>query len=79
MPAARWISSDRPDTVSGQPLGKAFRKQAQATFKMAKATERVPYFQFDGPPEGSVVDAIRRYSQRYKMPAVIDTEVLPVG
>nr|WP_306511507.1 restriction endonuclease fold toxin [Streptomyces sp. HG99] len=60
-------------------LGKAFRRQAQATFKMAGATGRVPYFQFDGAPGPGVVDAIRRYSQRYRLPAVIDTEpiILP--
>jgi hypothetical protein len=60
-------------------LGKEFRKQAQATFKMAKTTGRIPYFQFDGAPRPGVVDAIRRYSQRFNMPAVIDTEPLVVG
>ncbi|WP_329291440.1 restriction endonuclease fold toxin [Streptomyces pseudovenezuelae] len=59
-------------------LGKKFRKQAAATFQMAKTTGRVPYFQFDGPPGSGVVDAIRRYTQRYQMPAVIDTEPLIV-
>ncbi|MFG2970699.1 MULTISPECIES: restriction endonuclease fold toxin [unclassified Streptomyces] len=59
-------------------LGKAFRKQAAATFQMAKDTGRVPYFQFDGPPGSGVTDAIRRYTQRYQMPAVIDTEPLVV-
>ncbi|WP_158717106.1 restriction endonuclease fold toxin [Streptomyces sp. NRRL F-6677] len=59
-------------------LGKKFRKQAAATFQMATATGRVPYFQFDGPPGAGVVGAIRRYTQRYQMPAVIDTEPLVV-
>ncbi|MDO0929696.1 restriction endonuclease fold toxin [Streptomyces sp. TG1A-8] len=60
-------------------LGKAFRRQDQATFKMAGTTGRVPYFQFDGSPGPGIVDAIKRYSQRYRMPAVIDTQpiVLP--
>ncbi|GHB02946.1 hypothetical protein GCM10010330_66420 [Streptomyces tendae] len=59
-------------------LGKKFRKQAAATFQMASTTGRVPYFQFDGAPGPGVVDAIRRYSQRYRMPAVIDTQPLIV-
>ncbi|MFF6999431.1 restriction endonuclease fold toxin, partial [Streptomyces sp. NPDC008313] len=70
-----YVAQAKP---AGFRLGKKFRQQAQATFKMAKTTGRVPYFQFDGAPGAGVVDAIRRYSQRYNMPAVIDTEPIIV-
>lgn len=66
-----YVAQAKPENFI---LGKKFRKQAAATFQMAKTTGRVPYFQFDGPPGPGVVDAIRRYTQRYQMPAVIDTE-----
>ncbi|MEW2566656.1 restriction endonuclease fold toxin [Streptomyces sp. NPDC047070] len=70
-----YVAQAKPENFV---LGKKFRRQAAATFEMAKTTGRVPYFQFDGPPGAGVVDAIRRYSQRYKMPTVIDTERLIV-
>ncbi|MFJ2723072.1 restriction endonuclease fold toxin, partial [Streptomyces sp. NPDC087437] len=58
-------------------LGRSFRNQAKATFEMSQKTERVPYFQFDGPPGPGVVEAIKRYSERYGINAVVDTQVLP--
>ena len=58
-------------------LSQAFRIQAKATFQAAIDTGRIPYFQFDGPPQPGVIQALQRYAQRYGVQPVIDTQPLP--
>ena len=57
-------------------LGSAFRRQAQGTFEAAIELGRKPYFHFDGPPGPGVIDTLNRYSKRYGIEPVIDTNPL---
>lgn len=57
-------------------LSQAFRVQAKATFQAAVDTGRTPYFQFDGPPQSGVIQAVNRYAERYGVQPVIDTNPL---
>jgi hypothetical protein len=60
-------------------LGKAFRGQAEATFLAAAQSDRVPYFQFDGPPGPGVVEALQRYGSQFGIQPVIDLRPLGGG
>ena len=37
----------------------------KATFEAAIANNKIPYFQFEGQPNQSVIDKILEYSKRY--------------
>jgi hypothetical protein len=70
----RYVAQAKPATV---PYGKPFRDQAKATFDAARQSGRSVYYHFEGgAPRSSVVGALERYSQRYGVPVVIDTEPL---
>lgn len=53
-------------------LNKKFRDQAKATFELAGASGRTPYFHFESPPGLGVLKKIDEYAQRYGTQPVID-------
>ena len=55
-----------------------WRNQVKATFEAAKATNKTPYFQFEGEPDPSIINKIAEYGQIYGIPYVIDTKPLGV-
>jgi RHS repeat-associated protein len=57
-------------------LSQAWRRQAKATFKVSIQSGRIPYFQFDGPPDPDVLQALSRYAERYGVQPVIDLNPL---
>lgn len=65
----KYIAQAKPASFR---LSQAFRNQAKATFEAALQSGRIPYFQFDGPPEPGVLAALRRYAERYGIQPVID-------
>ena len=71
----KYIGQAKPALKS---YGEGWRNQTKATFEAAKATNRTPYFQFEGNPDPSVINKIAEYGQRYGIPYVIDTNPLGV-
>ena len=62
---------------SSTTLGSDLRNQAKATFEAAQDSGRSVYYHFEGgPPDRDVVRALQRYSERYGVPVVIDSEPL---
>lgn len=53
-------------------LNQGFRDQAKATFEFAIATDRQPYFYFDGAPRRGVLEKLQEYAVRYGIEPVID-------
>lgn len=72
--SAEYVAQAKPANFT---LNKAFRNQAQVTFKVALQSGRAPYFQFDGPPGPGVLRALSRYADRYGIEPVID--LTPLG
>lgn len=70
-----YVAQSKPGSI---PLGKAFRDQAKATFEIALATKRVPYFHFEGAPHRDVIRKLAEYGKRYGITPVIDTKPLGV-
>jgi hypothetical protein len=70
----QYVAQAKPANFT---LNKAFRDQAQTTFRAAVQSGRRPYFQFDGPPRPGVLEALARYAQRYGVEPVID--LTPLG
>jgi hypothetical protein len=60
-------------------LSQAFRVQARATFQAAVDTGRIPYFQFNGPPNPGVLQTLGRYGAEYGVQPVIDLKPLGGG
>lgn len=70
-----YIAQAKPDLKS---YGQGWRNQTKATFKVARETERMAYFQFEGAPDDSIIRKIAEYGERYGIDYVIDTTPLGV-
>ena len=68
--SSKLIGQTKPENFT---LCEKWRRQAKATFEMAKATGRGTYFHFEGAPGPGVIEAIERYQARYNVPTTIDT------
>lgn len=60
--SSQYIAQAKPALSSANPAVKA---QMKATFEAAIANNKIPYFQFEGQPNQSVIDKILEYSKRY--------------
>ncbi|EWM10538.1 hypothetical protein KUTG_00842 [Kutzneria sp. 744] len=69
----RYVAETKPANFT---LNKDWRRQAKAVFDMAVKTGRTPYFHFEGPPGPGVLEALKRYAERYAIEPVIDLEPL---
>jgi len=69
----KFIAQTKPALTQ---LGSPFRKQAKATFEMAKQTGRSVYYHFEGTPASEVLHRLNEYGRRYGIDVVVDTKPL---
>ena len=71
----KYIGQAKNTTPSSNP-GKSWRVQVKATFLIAKATGRIPYFQFNKGISEVERSEILRYAKKYIIDPIIDTKTI---